>query len=157
MPTITQMLRTATVEQADSLKDSQTVTFKPRNFIPIPLFLIKPIKYSISKSYGYSRVVLVECVKAVKDFDKKHAKNAEYADKSNFKCKAVMFWLYFVSHNNNKIYAVQVTGCNNKKVASELKKMKKLCLAPNTEVANEISTEVKISLKRSFEVLTASK
>ena len=148
---------TTTVEQTDALQDSQTVTSKHSNFIPIPPFLLKSIKDSISKSNGDSRVVLVQCVKEVKDFDTKHSNDAKYADKVKYKCKEIMFWLYLVSQNNDKIDAVQVTGCNNKKVASELKKMKKLCLAPNTEVANEISTEVKISLKRSFEVLTASK
>ena len=61
-----------------------------------------------------------------------------------------------MSQNNDEIDAVQVTGCNNEKVASELKKIKKLCLAPNPEVANGISTQVKISLKRPFEVLAAS-
>ena len=69
--------------------------------------------------------MLVECVKPVKDFDTKHAKDTEYADKENSKCKEIMFWLYLVSQNNNKIDAVQVTGFNNKKVASELKKIKK--------------------------------
>ena len=98
------------------------MTFKPRNLIPILPFLLKPIQDSISKSNGDSRVVLVECVKAVKDFDKKHAKNAEYAYKAKSKCKKIMFWLYLVSHNNEKIDAVQVTGYNNEKVASELKK-----------------------------------
>ena len=106
VPTITQILSTATVEQADYLQYSQTVTYKPRNFIPITLFLIKPINDSVSKSYVDSRVVLVECVKAVKDFDTKHANNAEYVDKSKYKCKEIMFWLYFVSHNNNEIDAV---------------------------------------------------
>ena len=76
MPTITTFLSTTTVEQADALQDSQTVTFKPRNFIPIPPFLHKPIQYLISKSNGNSILVLVECVKAVNYFDTLHAKDA---------------------------------------------------------------------------------
>ena len=100
---------------------SQTVTFKSRNFILIPPFLLKPIQDLISKSNGDSREVLVQCVKALNDFDTKHAHNAEYADKVKSKCKYIMFWLYLVSQNNNEIDAVQVTGCNTKKVASELK------------------------------------
>ena len=74
--TITQILSKTTVEEADALQDSQKVTFKPRNFIPIPPFLLKLIQYSISKSTGDSRVVLVKCVKSVKDFDTKHANDA---------------------------------------------------------------------------------
>ena len=61
-----------------------------------------------------------------------------------------------MSQKNNKINAVQDTGCNNEKVASELKKPKKLCLAPNPEVANEILTQVEIYLKRTYELLSAS-
>ena len=108
--TITQILSKTTVEEADALQDSQKVTFKPRNFIPIPPFLLKPIQYSISKPNGYSRVMLVECVKTVKDFDKKYANDTEYEDKATSKCKDIMFWLYLLSQNNNKIDAVQVTG-----------------------------------------------
>ena len=47
VPTITQLLSTSKVGQADYLQDSQTLTYKPRNFIPITLFLIKPINDSI--------------------------------------------------------------------------------------------------------------
>ena len=67
-----------------------------------------------------------------------------------------MFWLYLVSQNNNEIDAVQVTGCNNEKVASELKTIKKLCSAPNPEVANDILTQDERYLKRLFEVLAVS-
>ena len=73
VPTITTFLSTTTVEQADALQDSQTVPFRPSNFIPVPPFLLKPNQDSVSKSNGDSRVVLVECVKAVKVFDTKHA------------------------------------------------------------------------------------
>ena len=142
VPTITQIVSTTIVEQEYAIQDSQTVTFKPKNFILIPPFLLKPIQDLISKSNGYSRVVLVKCVKAVKDFYTKHVKDAEYADKAKSKCKEIMFWLYLASQNNNEIDAIQVTGCNNEKVASELKKIKKLCLAPTPEVVNEISTQV---------------
>ena len=133
------------------------MTFKPRNFIPNPTFLLKLIQDSISNSDGNSRVVLVECVKAVKDFDTKHSNNAGYAVKENSECKEIMFCLYLVSQNNDEIDAVHVTGCNNNKIASELKKIKMLCLAPNPELANEMLTQVERSLKRLFEVLAALK
>ena len=42
-----------------------------------------------------------------------------------------------------------------RKSSSRIEKIKKLCLAPNPEVANEISTQVQRSLKRPFEVLAA--
>ena len=87
---ITHILSTTTVEQEDDLQYSLTVTLKPRNFIPIPPFLLKPIQDSISKSNGDSRVVLVQCVKEVKDLDTKHSNDAKYADKVKSKCKEIM-------------------------------------------------------------------
>ena len=45
VPKIKMFLSTTTVEQADALQDRHTVNFKPRNFIPITLFLLKPIQY----------------------------------------------------------------------------------------------------------------
>ena len=65
-----------------------------------------------------------------------------------------MFWLYFVIQNNDNIDAVKVTGCKNEKVGPELKKIKKLCLAPNPEVANEFQPKSKYIYF--FEVLAAS-
>ena len=47
VPKITQILSTTPAEQADALQDSQTVSLKPRNFIPITPFLLKPIQDSI--------------------------------------------------------------------------------------------------------------
>ena len=40
-----------------------------------------------------------------------------------------------------------------RKSSFRIEKIKKLCLAPNPEVANEILTRFEISLKRNFEVL----
>ena len=106
VPTITQIFSTTTVGQSDALQNSQSVIFKPRNFIPISPFILKPIQDAISKWNGDSRVVLVECVKAVKDFDTKHANNADYADKENYKCKEIILWLYLMSQDNEEINAV---------------------------------------------------
>ena len=43
-----------------------------------------------------------------------------------------------------------------RKSSFRIEKTRKLCLAPNPEVANGILTQVEISLKHPFEVLTAS-
>ena len=118
VPTITQILCTTTVEQEDALQDIQTMTFNPRNFIQFPPFILQPIQDSISKSNGEYRVMLVKCVKAVNDFDTKHANYAECTDKAKSNYKEIKFWLYLASHNNDKINVVQVTGSSNKKVAS---------------------------------------
>ena len=158
VPSVTQILAVTSIENVDGLTDSATVTYKPRNLIPIPPFLLETIQTSISKSNGNSKPILVECVKAIKDFDTKHANDTTYEDKARAKCKDILFWLYLVSSGNAAIDAVPVTGCNNEKVAEELKNVSSKALKPKTtsDPSTSISAQVERLLKCPFEVLATS-
>ena len=73
IPTATHLLAVSSIEGVDSLVNGATTTFKPRNFVPIPPFLLDTIETSISNSEGNSKQVLVDVVKALKAFDMEHA------------------------------------------------------------------------------------
>ena len=51
-PTPTQILSCSNEAETDALMDSASVTFKPRNFIPVPPFLINAIHDAIGNSNG---------------------------------------------------------------------------------------------------------
>ena len=155
-PSPTNILNVNSIEQVDNLTDSVSVTYSPRNFIPIPPFLLNTIHNSISNSNGNAASVLVDCVKEIKTFDTDHATDTDYKDKAKSKCKDIMIWLYLVHKRNDKIDAVPVMGCNNKKVAKVLSELSTNCLAKPKQSSSSISSQVEQSLKRPFEVLATS-
>jgi hypothetical protein len=158
IPSVTQILTASTEEQIDSLTVSATVTYAPRNFIPVPPFLLDPIQETVSKSNGNSKLVLIECIKSIKNFDTSNANNTEYVDKAKSKCKDILFWLYLVSKDYEHINPTPSMGCNNEALASALSIKKQQCLNVSETLSTQdsISAQVENSLKRPFEVLAAS-
>ena len=159
VPSPTALLNVSSEDEVTALTDSATVTYKPRNFIPIPQFLIETIQNSISKSNGKSKLMLIECVKKIKDFDVEHANDIDYTNKARSKSKDILLWLYLVSkENNNEIDAVPVIGCSEA-VAKTLLETKQKCLKTNHQdnnVSNDVYAQVEHSLKRPFKVLATS-
>ena len=156
VPSPTTVLNVSSVEEVDNLTDSATVTYKPRNLIPIPQFLIETIQNSISKSNGNSKLMLIECVKKIKEFDIEHTNDDDYTDKARSKSKDILLWLYLVCKISDKIDAVPVIGCNEK-VAKALSEVKQKCLKDNNNNnTDNIHAQVEQSLKRPFEVLATS-
>ena len=70
IPSTTSILNISNIEQIEELTVSVPVTYKARNFIPVPSFLLKTIFENISKSSnGQAAPILLAVVKAIKDFD----------------------------------------------------------------------------------------
>ena len=55
VPTPTYLLSVSNIADVEALNIGQTMSYKPRNFIPIPPFLLETISNSISKSEGDSK------------------------------------------------------------------------------------------------------
>ena len=60
VPSMTSLLACATIEDVNNLTNSTSVTFKPRNFIPVPPFLLKVVHESILNSAANAKEVLLE-------------------------------------------------------------------------------------------------
>jgi hypothetical protein len=155
-PSTTNILNVTSIEQVDQLTDSATVTYSPRNFIPIPPFLLKTVHEAISISNGHASTVLVDCVRDIKAFDTEHTNDTSYTEKAKSKCKDIMMWLYLVSKGSEKIEAIPVMGCTNAKVLQVLSHISETCLQKKVNTDVSISTQVEQSLKRPFEVLATS-
>jgi hypothetical protein len=157
IPSTTQLLSVTNQEQLQDLTESATVTYKARNFIPVPPFLLNSVNNAISNSNGQAEEVILNCIKSIKDFDMNHAADVEYVDKARSKCKDILFWLYLVTQNSPAILATPSMGCSNEAMASQVSKIseKHLNTTSNT-IEISIATQVESSLKRPFEVLAAS-
>jgi hypothetical protein len=103
VPTPTSILANTTVEDIDGLTDGATTTYKPRNFmIPIPPFLMHSINSTIATSRGDAKMILVEVVNAIKEFDTVHAPDIEYVDSARAKCKPLWFCLVILSRKGRR-------------------------------------------------------
>ena len=98
----TNILNITSTNQINELTESASVTYRPRNFVPVPPFLVEVFHNSISKSNGSASTLLVDCVRKITSFDTEHASDAVYKDKAKSKCKDIMMWLYLV-HKTMKI------------------------------------------------------
>lgn len=157
IPTTMQLLSVTSVQEVSNLTIGQTTSFKPRNFIPVPPFLIEPINNSISNSEGDSKV-LIEVVRAIKDFDVIHTGDNEYQDKAKSKCKDILIWLYLVG--SGKITPIPTIGCNSRQMIDSFKEIeeKELNLLLERQNANQgfNADDLERILKRPLEIMAAS-
>ena len=157
-PTPTNLNGMTTIEHVNDIELSVTITHKPRNFIPIPPFLLQTLQDSIATHNGDAKQALLSSAKALAAFDIAHADDADYEDKARTKCKDILFWLFLVGQKSVAIKATSVIGCSNETVATYFRDMesKVLTSAPTTTTAADMSAVVGDSLKRPFEVLATT-
>ena len=157
VPAIANVLGVQDSDAVDGLAVSATVKFRPRNFIPIPPFLLDTIHSTIELEKGDTKAVLINVAKKVKEFDTENAGKEEYKDKAKSKCKDMLYWLYLVAVNSDAIRAENTIGCSNDGVLTELNAIDKVIAqeTPNVPVQH-LSNQLEASLKRPFEVLAAT-
>ena len=157
VPAIANVLAAKTVEEVDNLVDSATVKFKPRNFVPVPPFLLETIHDVVESKHGNTKLALLQVVTKIKEFDSDHASDDMYKDKAKTKCRDFVYWLYLASQNNDAIASVNTIACSNTKLQHQLNALEAAITPPTTEDhTGSILTSVEASLKRPFEVLAAT-
>ena len=158
VPTTTNMMNVTTIEQVDSLNTSTRSKFRPRNFIPVPPFLLSIVDKAIQESNGDVKLVLLECIKGIKKFDEDHAADTEFIDKAKEKCKDFLLWLFLIAKNDTAIAALPTMGCTSEKLAESFSKITMSCLdvVSKDVTPDSLLDKVEQSLKRPFEVLAAS-
>ena len=157
-PTSTTLNGLTSIEDVEALELSATISYKPRNFIPIPPFLLSTIHTTISSQNGNAKQVLLKSSQAIQAFDAAYSDDDDYSNKAKAKCKDLLFWLYLVGTNSNTIDATPVIGCSNDSVAQKFRELSAEALSSSTDTSSSsaLSTAVGDSLKRPFEVLAAS-
>ena len=158
VPTMSNILAVRSKDQVDSLVVSTRSKLRPRNFIPIPPFLLSTVNETIGMTNGDAAEVLVAAVKGITRFDEENKNDIDYVDKAKEKCSDLVRWLYLVSQNSTAIAATSSIGCSCEKVAEALEDVEENSLAPErkTPESSSLFDQVEKSLKRPFEVLAAS-
>ena len=113
VPTLTNLF---TVSNKEELRDVQkgSTCYMPRNFIPVPPFLLNTINDSILNSNGELSKVFLKSIKKIKEFDTTHAEDNDYVDKAKSKCKDLLFWLYLTGQD--KVLKIPTMVCTSRPV-----------------------------------------
>jgi hypothetical protein len=149
VPTVTNILKATTSEEVDVLVDSAS-KYKPRNFIPVPPFLVRSISSAITSSKGNAKVVLLDTIAQILAFDATHLNDAEYTDIACQKCKPLLFWLYLAQKDDTLVKAIQSQACGNVTLVQSFAKGEKECLRGTS---NDPSFS---ALQRPLEMMVAS-
>ena len=155
VPTAAHLLAVTSIEEVDALVPGTRSWYTPRNFVPVPPFLIDSISKSISTAEGDSNQALVDAVKSIKDFDTTHSNDAEYRDKAKSKCKDFLAWLFLVGKNG--VEATPTMGCNNREMIEMLKSIESTALVSKNHGVNELrNNDLEKILKRPLEILAST-
>jgi len=84
------ILNCVSIEDIKNLKDNKSESYRARNFIPIPPFLMHPIHSAISVYQGNAERILLDVISSVKLFDSLHDSDNEYKEKAVVKCKPLL-------------------------------------------------------------------
>uniref|UniRef100_A0A7S2R0U9 Uncharacterized protein n=1 Tax=Eucampia antarctica TaxID=49252 RepID=A0A7S2R0U9_9STRA len=96
-----------------SLAVAVTEIYFPRNFVPIPPFLINIIETTINNYDGDGSRVLLSVIQAIIDYndlvDSDDDENTK--DGARASCIDIVYWLFLLT--NKKIYSITTLGCSN--------------------------------------------
>ena len=101
------------IKEIDNLSNSNTQSICPRNSIPVPPFLVRPL--NTSTHHEEPKKVSLDRVTAIKDFDTKHQDNNECVEKSAIACRPLLHWLCTAATKvkNEEISCIQIQPCTN--------------------------------------------
>ena len=159
IPVLNNLLAVTSINEVDALTNGQQTTFTPRNFIPVPPFLVTQISSIISEKDGNAKEVLIEVARVIKEFDTKHSNDAEYTEKARQKCRPILAWLFLTI--KEKINAIPTMGCNNRSMIRSLKALEDLHLnsskdKPTNKVNSNSTENLESIFKRPLEILATS-
>ena len=119
-PTVTNILNVTSITDIDALSDG-SLTYKPRNFIPVTPFLCQTVSESVMEDQGCGKEMLLKLVNAIKAFDVQYSGNTDYCDKAQQKCKDVLYWVYLACQGNGAIKAVPTAVCHSARIRRRLR------------------------------------
>ena len=117
------IMNCTSIENIENLAQSQSQTIRPRNFIPVPPFLVRTLNDSIAINKANTNQVFLDVITEIKVFDEVHKDDDDYKDKAAVKCKQLVHWLYVASKDDdeNSIARIQFANCTNVNLSKRLK------------------------------------
>ena len=95
VPSIANIYGAKTEEDITNLPLSIIMKYHPRNFVPVPPFLIGPIDTVIEQSNGDGTKILLRVIKAINDFDDVvNDTGPQPLEDTKTSCVDIVFWLF---------------------------------------------------------------
>ena len=99
IPTKSVLFEIKRKEDIKALTNRASRTYKARNCIPVPIFLLTAVSEAISEEAGDSYTVLLRCAAKMKSVDSNHADNEFFLKKSHKTSKYILVWLFLVTRD----------------------------------------------------------
>ena len=156
IPTASHLLNVSTIDEVTALVVGQTTSYRPRNFVPVPPFLLDTLHTIIEDRNGDTTQALISCAQAIKEFDTLHSIDDDYTDKAKSKSKDILAWLYLVI--NDKVTATPTMSCQSKILKSRFSNLKDLKLGPLAPPETALLPQQNFEqiLQRPLEILATS-
>jgi len=165
IPTMPTLLAVTSEADIDALTNGASVSYQPRNFIPIAPFLCQAISECIGANEGDAKKVLERVVREIKNFDNIHNGDVSFTEKARSACKPILLWLYLVASENTCIKPIPTTSVSNKDLVKELKSVTEVCLINSTSLGHHtrpssssvgVSPHLSDQLKKPLEMIGTS-
>ena len=91
--------------------------FFPRNFVPIPPFLLNKVNTTLERTEGNGMATLLAVIEEIVDFDDTIIDNESEVDNDQTEdaresCIDLVYWLWLTT--KSKVYAIPTLGCSNR-------------------------------------------
>lgn len=154
IPTAANLMAVASAQDVDTLQVGAT-TFAPRNFIPIPPFLLDTIADAITAHDGDLKELLVAAATEIRAFDARHTGDQDYTDAARDKCKQFVGWLYLAI--NDSLDALPCTPCTSPLLINKIKSLEEENLGITVATtAPGNSTSLEAALRRPMEAMASA-
>ena len=144
------ILKYVSIEEIKKFKDNKSKSYRARNFIPIPPFLMHPVHSAISVYQGNVERIFLDVIISIKLFDSLHESDDEYIEKAAVKCKPLLIWLYVAiwAEETEGVYKVQSEPCSNAELVNLLKKVESNCLNQACDLQTSMIQSLKLPLEQ---------
>ena len=128
----------------------------PRNFVPVPPFLISAIDKTLEDYRGDATKILLSVIETITDFDNRIEDEDENIEAARTSCIDIVNWFYLVT--KQKIQSTNTVGCSNRTLrrifqdleANSLNATPRQSATPVTPIAND-----NVDLIRPLELIAA--
>ena len=150
MPKKEDILSCVTLEDVQALVECNTVSYRARNFIPIPPFIMQVVTSAIMANKGNAANLLLEVVSAIKTFDTNFSSDGDYKEKAATECKPLLYWLYIAVKGSleDGIKKIDTQPCAKLDLVQQLNKIEASFLSQTKDASASISQSLTTPLEQ---------
>ena len=161
VPSIEEYMKITSTEELKDLRVTKDVSYKARNFIPVPPFMLHDLNQAILDYDGDSKEVLLVAIQVIQEFDK-HMKDEglDQSETARDSCVEILHWLYLAM--KGKMNSIPTVACSVREVRKHFLHVQRVLghekiveKSPNEAPSFDSDTFAK-SIQKPLEIIAAS-